>query len=229
MYFLVGGGFWQLSKLLQCTIKYHEPLHRIRVKTNYSVSKGKWNIVLSMSLCSSRPSIARIFRNRIADLHQFLGACYLWLWLEVCQVLSVSWMTAWLHIMDRNRQCEKAYTQSHSPGSRTRHCRIYSEWSNVGLGCITGLGQSLLSMTALFNVTPPPTGKRSILMSVSVFLSVRDHIFRTIHPIFTKLFVDVTYGHTYDIHMAVAQSSSGSLVICYVFPVSWLTSYLHIS
>jgi len=95
-----------------------------------------------------------------------------------------------------------------------------------GWGRITGLGQSLLSMTALFNVTPPPTGKQSILMSVCVFLSVRDHIFRTIHPIFTKLFVDVTYGHTYDIHMAVAQSSSGSLVICYIFPVSWMTSYV---
>ena len=28
--------------------------------------------------------------------------------------------------------------------------------------------------------------------------------------------------------MAVARSSSGGVAICYVFPVLWMTSYLHI-
>ena len=48
-------------------------------------------------------------------------------------------------------------------------------------------------------ITPPPMGERSIVMSVSVCLcvtclSVRDHIFGTTRPIFTKLFTCVTYG-----------------------------------
>jgi len=44
-------------------------------------------------------------------------------------------------------------------------------------------------------VHPPPIGERSIVMSVSVCvcLSVRDHIFGTTRPIFTKFFVRVTY------------------------------------
>ena len=47
-------------------------------------------------------------------------------------------------------------------------------------------------------VTSPPMGERSIVMSVSVCLcvclSVRDHIFGTARPIFTKCFVRVTDG-----------------------------------
>ena len=75
-------------------------------------------------------------------------------------------------------------------------------------------------------ITPPPMGERSIVMSVSVCLcvtclSVRDHIFGTTRPIFTKLFTCVT--------MAVARSSFGGVVIRYVSPVSWVTTYLHIS
>ena len=45
-------------------------------------------------------------------------------------------------------------------------------------------------------ITPPPIGEQSIVMNVSVCvcLSVRDHIFGTTRPIFTKFFVHVTYG-----------------------------------
>jgi len=47
-------------------------------------------------------------------------------------------------------------------------------------------------------ITPPPIGKRSIVMSVSVCLSVclsvREHVFGTTRPIFTKFFVPVTHG-----------------------------------
>jgi len=55
-------------------------------------------------------------------------------------------------------------------------------------------------------------------VSVSVCLSVLDHIFGTTRPIFTNFFVRVT--------IAVAQSSSGGVVIRYVLPVLWTTSNL---
>ena len=52
------------------------------------------------------------------------------------------------------------------------------------------------------HLVTPPMGKRSIVMSVSVCVcicvcvcpSVRDHIFGTSRPIFTKIFMHVTYG-----------------------------------
>jgi len=56
---------------------------------------------------------------------------------------------------------------------------------------------------------------------VSVCLSVRDHIFRTTRPIFTNFLCLLP--------VAMVWRSSGSVVICYVFPVLWMTSYLHIS
>jgi len=47
-------------------------------------------------------------------------------------------------------------------------------------------------------VTPPPIGELSIVMSVSVCLSVclsvRDHIFGTARPAFTKFFMQVSNG-----------------------------------
>jgi len=44
-------------------------------------------------------------------------------------------------------------------------------------------------------ITPSPIGERSIVMSVSLCVSVRDHIiFGTTRPIFTNFFVNVTYG-----------------------------------
>jgi len=53
---------------------------------------------------------------------------------------------------------------------------------------------------------------------VCVCLSVRDHIFRTARPIFTKCFVHVTYGR-------------GSVLLWrrYVLPLLLVTSYLLIS
>jgi len=60
---------------------------------------------------------------------------------------------------------------------------------------------------------------------LSVCLCVRlsdcDHIFGTTRPIFA-IFLCM-------LPMAVAQSSSGSVVIRYVLPVLWMTSYLLIS
>jgi len=50
-------------------------------------------------------------------------------------------------------------------------------------------------------------------------LSARDHIFGTTRSIFSNFCAFVT--------MAVTPSSSGGVVICYVFPVLWMTSYLH--
>ena len=60
-------------------------------------------------------------------------------------------------------------------------------------------------------ITPPPIGKRSIVMSVSVCLSVclsvREHVFGTTRPIFTKFF--------YLSHMAVTRSCSGGVAARY--------------
>ena len=61
--------------------------------------------------------------------------------------------------------------------------------------------------------TPPTIGERNIVMSVSVCLSVclsaclsvRNHIFRTTHPIFTNF--------SCVLPMAVALSSSGGIVM----------------
>ena len=55
---------------------------------------------------------------------------------------------------------------------------------------------------------------------VCVCVSVRDYIFRTARPVFEFLCM---------LPMAVARSSSGSVVIRYVLPVLWMTSYLLIS
>ena len=69
--------------------------------------------------------------------------------------------------------------------------------------------------------TPPPTGERSIVMRVSVCVCVcvfvRDHIFGTTRPIFT-IFLCV-------LPIDVARFSAGGVVICYVLPVLWMTSY----
>ena len=62
-------------------------------------------------------------------------------------------------------------------------------------------------------------------MSVCMFvcLSLHDHIFGTTRPspIFTKFL--------YVLPMAMARSSCGGIVIRYVLPVLWLTSYLLIN
>jgi len=76
--------------------------------------------------------------------------------------------------------------------------------------------------------TPPPTGSAEycserVCLSVclSMCVSVHDHVFGRTRPIFTK------FGCMFS--MSVARSSSGGVMICYLFPVLWMTSYLHIS
>ena len=61
----------------------------------------------------------------------------------------------------------------------------------------------------------------SVSVCVCVCLFVLDHISGTTRPIFTKFLCMLP--------MAVARSSSSGVVIRYVFPVLWMTSYLHIS
>ena len=67
--------------------------------------------------------------------------------------------------------------------------------------------------------------QRTTAMSVSVCLSVclsaNDHIFGTTRPIFTNLLCMLP--------MTVAWSFSGGVVIRYVLPVLWMTSFLLIS
>ena len=58
-------------------------------------------------------------------------------------------------------------------------------------------------------------------MSMSVCVSVRDHIFRTAHPIFTKFLCFLP--------TAMARSCSDGIVMRYMFLVLWMTSYLHIT
>ena len=53
-------------------------------------------------------------------------------------------------------------------------------------------------------------------------LSVCDHISETTRSIFAKFFLCM-------LAMTVARSSSDGVLMCYVFPVLWMTSYLHIS
>ena len=52
-------------------------------------------------------------------------------------------------------------------------------------------------------------------------LSVRDHFFGITRPTFTKFFVHITFGR--------GSVFSGGVVIRYVLPVLWMTSYLLIS
>ena len=47
-----------------------------------------------------------------------------------------------------------------------------------------------------FIITLPPIGEWSFVMSMSVCLSVCDHVFASTHPIFTKFFVHATCGKT---------------------------------
>jgi len=73
-------------------------------------------------------------------------------------------------------------------------------------------------------VSPPPSRGTEYCderVCLSVCLSVRDHIFGTN--------VRSSPNILYVLPMAVALSSSGGVVIRYVFPVLWMTSYLLIS
>jgi len=75
-------------------------------------------------------------------------------------------------------------------------------------------------------ITPPPIRQRSIVMSVSVCLCVFVCLFAIISP---ERHVRSSPNLLRMLPMAVARSSSGGVVICYVLPVLWMTSYLLVS
>jgi len=114
------------------------------------------------------------------------------------------------------------------PPSDCCRCRTGCD-DHVTMACTSDRHQ----LTGELLITPPPIAQRSIVMSVSVCLSV---------CLCVGLCVFVcprSYLRTYtsDLHqfvscmlpMAAARSSSGGVVICYVLPVLWMTSYLLIS
>ena len=69
-----------------------------------------------------------------------------------------------------------------------------------------------------YSAPPPRLGERSTVMSVSVFVCPRSHLLNytsNLHHIFCAYYLWLS-----------RYSSSG--VICYVFPVLWMTSYLQL-
>ena len=66
----------------------------------------------------------------------------------------------------------------------------------------------------------PVKRERSIVISLSVCLSVCEHISGTAGPTFTKFCVQITCG--------MARSSSGGVSMCHLLPVLWMTSRLAI-
>jgi len=90
----------------------------------------------------------------------------------------------------------------------------------------SGLPADHARVTTDFHSAPIGSAKycdERVCLSVclSVCLYVHYHISGTTRPIFSKFFCVLP--------MVVARSSSGGVVICYVFPVLWMTSYLHIN
>ena len=61
-------------------------------------------------------------------------------------------------------------------------------------------------------------GNPSVCVSVCLCLSVREHISGTVGPILTKFHMQIS--------VAMALSSSGSVVLRCVLPVLWMTSRL---
>ena len=75
-------------------------------------------------------------------------------------------------------------------------------------------------------VTPPPIGMHSVVMSFSVCVCLSCACLSAI--ISSELHVRSSAMFCM-LHMAVARSSSGGVVMCYVRPVLWMTSYLLVS
>jgi len=77
-------------------------------------------------------------------------------------------------------------------------------------------------------VNPPPIGKQSIVMSVSVrvcvCLSVHDHNFGTTHPIFTNCFMHVTYSRG-----SILLLRRSDMLCTSGFMDDWMMSHLLIS
>ena len=77
-----------------------------------------------------------------------------------------------------------------------------------------------------YSYSAPDGGARSIVMSVSVCLSVCVCLSAIVS---SELHSPSSPNSLCMLPMAVTRPSSGDVVICYLFPVLWMTSYLHIS
>ena len=95
-------------------------------------------------------------------------------------------------------------------------------YTNPCTHSLTNLDFATLPIQIL--ITPLLIGKQSNVMSVSVCVRVclSAIISLELHVRSSPIFVCM-------LPMAMAQSSSDSIVICCIFPVLWMTSYLHIS
>ena len=68
----------------------------------------------------------------------------------------------------------------------------------------------------------------SVSVCVFVSLSLCVYVCLTV-IIFSELHVRSLPIFLYMLAIVVAQSSCGGVLICYVFPILWMASYLHIS
>ena len=70
-------------------------------------------------------------------------------------------------------------------------------------------------------IIPPPVRKKRVCVRVAVYLYICQHISGTTRPIFSNFLCVLP--------TAVSRSSSGGVATRYVFPVLWLTSFLHVN
>ena len=104
--------------------------------------------------------------------------------------------------------------------TRGTRCCIRAEWQELIARAIASANSASPTNDSAPFVTPPTVGKQGIATSVSVSLSVREHVSGTTRPIF----IDVLRM----LPMAVARSSSGGVPIRCPLPVLWVASCLHV-
>jgi len=143
------------------------------------------------------------------DIHPFFSD---WTWV----IQLPSWIIR--NLFTATASCTFSIGELFSHSSISDHYHIFY----VTLWCVTDF-----SYCSALQYSVPDRGAEycyaSVCLSVCVCacLSVHDHIFGTTHPIFTKFLCMIL--------MAMAQSSYGGVVVRYVLPVLWRTSYLTIS
>jgi len=105
------------------------------------------------------------------------------------------------------------------------HCLHVGLWSSrchLDPSVVTGTWHFELTIVRLFVTSPPVRSgvlwSACLCVCVFVYLSDREHISETAHPIVTK-FMRV-------LAIAVARSFTGGVAIRYVLPVLWMTSLL---